>query len=291
MLPTARLQQYAAAALGEGAGLWLRHAQASVRAAAAILDLELEPPHPGAGRSLVVPARTPRGDRVAVRVDLPGNLHLPEVTAIGDAGVGPRVVHADQAAGLSVVQWLPGKHPNPSSLGASAAVGRTLSRLRATPAPSGARPVQDVIGHFLDVAVQRARRAGLEDLPRLLAADVERSVELAHVDVLAHGDLTAGNVLLHEGRAWLIDADPYAGPIERDLATWILRVEDGQRLAAHAAAALRALTDVDVELLEWLVAVAARTFVAYRASLHRDVPAAAAAVALDHTARARLGLT
>ena len=170
--------------------------------------------------------------------------------------------------------WMPGAPPRP---GDGDAVAAALAALHAAPPPAGL-PVLDA-----GVAVRAAHAAAcavVDVLPaerarvlRLLTVLGECAHRWPEPTVLVHGDFSPDQVLVHDGRAVLLDLDRAAtGPADWDWAQWTVSqiAEGGLELPAPAP----------VHPLSALTAALLRAPEPFR-RLRPDWPGGVAAV-LDH---------
>lgn len=164
----------------------------------------------------------------------------------GDAGVAPRVIHADEARRAVVAEHVVnrGLAPrlfNPQTRAATLRqLGQTIRRVHALPLPDGASPRDPVEV----IASLRAQRAGFA-IPAFVAAAIDDVLARpapprARPLVTSHNDLNPSNLAFDGERVRLLDWDA-AGPNDPfyDLAAVAVFL----RLDAAAAAALIAAYD------------------------------------------------
>lgn len=164
----------------------------------------------------------------------------------GDAGVAPRVIHADEArravvSELVVNRGLAPRLFNPQTRDATLRqLGQTIRRVHALPLPDGASPRDPVEV----IASLRAQRAGFT-IPAFVAAAIDEVLAASPPAprrplVTSHNDLNPSNLAFDGERVLLLDWDA-AGPNDPfyDLAAVAVFL----RLDAAAAAALLAAYD------------------------------------------------
>lgn len=268
-LVPASLTAYVIGELGQDEGrAWLSAAVPRARAMAAVFGCRLQDaPHPNGSRSLVWLARCPDGRAVVVRVDRPGSVDYDAVRALAAVGASPRILAREPQQHASVIEFVDGTGAEPGKLTHTRAVAETLARLRdidLTPLGS-VEPFPAWVDRFATTAVNRCPG---------WASYVRRSADALHAahaatnsaDILTHGDLTPGNVIITAaGRAAPIDPEPHAAPIERDAAGFAQRtaIQSGTAAGPH----LRALHErlgLDPALAGAMLDFADLTYAAYR---------------------------
>lgn len=166
------------------------------------------------GASAALTYRADVGDRpyllrIETRRDALRNPHQYAcMRAAADAGVAPPVRHADDPAGVIVIDFVPSRpladYPG-GSVALAAALGDLARRLQATPAFPFLADYFDIIGQLLTAAQPRFA-------PGLLAPHLEafEAVRAAYPRdpaalVSSHNDPNPSNILFDGERLWLID--------------------------------------------------------------------------------------
>ena len=126
-----------------------------------------------------------------------------------DAGVAPAVLHADTAAGVSIMAFVPGRSLDGFPGGAAAlsrALGALAARLQATPAFPTVADYPSIVGGLLE------RLCGTGLYGSLLDPHRDRFKRLREAYpwdgstlVSSHNDPHPGNILFDGNRLWLID--------------------------------------------------------------------------------------
>lgn len=130
-------------------------------------------------------------------------------------GAGPEVVAVDDARGLLLTRWIPGRALTAARLGDAdvlASVARTVGTLHGAPVPRHRVRTSALHARYFREAVRAdGSHAGLliETRP-LLAALTVALIATTPATVLVHGDLVPGNIVLGSHGMFLVDYE-FAG--------------------------------------------------------------------------------
>lgn len=229
--------------------------------------------HPASSRSLVLTGAT-YGRRAALKIEPVGSGQTEALRVFHAVGHGPEVLAVDVDESASLTEWLPGAAMRfePAAIGA---VASALVTVNAHPGPvNGVATFADALAERMAAARTRLARVPAERSPfndHLFDLDLERAASITATGLL-HGDLVPANALVDDAHGVrFIDAEPYLGPAENDVAHLALRCGGPtDEVGTYLRAALRAVPSLDVDLLRWLVSVHARFFMAYLAVWGRD---------------------
>lgn len=243
---------------------------------AALLGLRLgERVHGGSSGSLVLAARRADGSKVAVKIDEPSRLCLPEIAALAAVGVCPPLVYGDPSVVGAVSTWVDGLTPERGvSLELTEHVAELLGRLALTVPPQDVVGFDDVVcGLLLATAGgdYRLREVSPIDIDAF-RRDSEVLLGTPYRSVLLHGDLTTSNVIFTDTRAWAIDPRPHLGPVEWDAATWCLWACWAGTIGRHVDLLIETVPGLNRDLLAGAIRFQAAAFLTYRAEVRLDLP-------------------
>lgn len=230
----------------------------------------------GASGSLVLKAQRADDTTVAIKFDHAATLRFAEWAALAAVHICPPLIHEDVSAGAVIIPWVEGiRHERGVPLTSTEQVGQLLGRLRLAVPPQDVIEFGDVVWGLLLATADGHRRLGAASPIDIEAmrVDSERLLLSPHRPTLLHGDLTTGNLIFTNSRAWAIDPRPHLGPVEWDAATWLLWTGQVETFEQHVDMLLRTVPGLDRILLTSALRFQADAFLAYRVEAGLELPA------------------